>query len=514
MPRQLSRRREARDLALLVPSLPAEALQRVIDDRGLDASADLLAAATPSQIARVLDLDVWRAPQPGQDSRLDAARVFEWIETLADYDVTATARVVASSDPRVIAAALARVIRVFDPGVFQPTAQTDDEPSASSWDNMRGPSTSVGGYLVAFREAGDSDALVAVLVAMEEAHTEAFHALMQSCRALSNSTPEIEGDDDLPGAQDQAEYDLASERRSRQARAGYVPSDDARAFLAAVRRSSGTGATDEARHPVVADFLRSVDDALRTVGPLDTEVSLNEPSPTIADDVLGLDPVDAGREQMLLPNAGDEAPDRYPLVSALLTRLYEADRRAYFEATHQLAFLANAIAAGCSLQSRAFTPREASEASVATCHLGLECEGASDLITAFERGWAILHAHVSVRTAERLQRAIETLRCRDAELLTGLHRVRLSVIRARAAGTPWTVRDQLDPLAILDMPSWTALLGLLSECPVIPAALTAIVGRQTTAIDPSAFAFIGTRTQLDDIARFLERLPTLLEQGA
>ncbi len=40
--------------------------------------------------------------------------------------------------------------------------------------------------------------------------------------------------------------------------------------------------------------------------------------------------------------------------------------------TQELAYLANAIVAGCSLQARPFTAQEASDAAVATCNLGLE----------------------------------------------------------------------------------------------------------------------------------------------
>ena len=66
----------------------------------------------------------------------------------------------------------------------------------------------------------------------------------------------------------------------------------------------------------------------------------------------------------------------------------------------QLAYLANALVAGCSIQGRPFTPREASEAAAAICNLGLENWpphwNEMDLVTAFQVGWTVLHRDVSI----------------------------------------------------------------------------------------------------------------------
>jgi hypothetical protein len=49
---------------------------------------------------------------------------------------------------------------------------------------------------------------------------------------------------------------------------------------------------------------------------------------------------------------------------------------------------------------------------------------------------------------------------------------------------------------MLDMTAWTSLLGLLDECPILPAALTAILERRTTSVSPTAFDFISTTAQI------------------
>jgi hypothetical protein len=52
--------------------------------------------------------------------------------------------------------------------------------------------------------------------------------------------------------------------------------------------------------------------------------------------------------------------------------------------------------------------------------------------------------------------------------------------------------------------------GLLDECPVLPAALTAILEGRTTTISPTTFAFISTAAQIGDVQIFVRKLPGFL----
>ena len=64
-------------------------------------------------------------------------------------------------------------------------------------------------------------------------------------------------------------------------------------------------------------------------------------------------------------------------------------------------------------------------------------------------------------------------------------------------------------LALLDAPAWSGLLGL-SECPVIPEAVTATVERRTGRIDAGAFNFIATDADIEAVRAFMARVPELL----
>src|SRR5215813_12198339 len=51
---------------------------------GLEDCGELVALATPEQLTRVFDLDLWRAEKPGRDEQFDADRFGVWLEVLME----------------------------------------------------------------------------------------------------------------------------------------------------------------------------------------------------------------------------------------------------------------------------------------------------------------------------------------------------------------------------------------------------------------------------------------------
>jgi hypothetical protein len=98
----------------------------------------------------------------------------------------------------------------------------------------------------------------------------------------------------------------------------------------------------------------------------------------------------------------------------------------------------------------------------------------------------------------------------DAEIQEGLHTLRRELARQRDAGTPWRARNALDVLSMLDMTVWVGVLGLLDECPVMPAAVPAILEGSRTAVSASAFEFISTTSQLREVRAFMRKLLDVL----
>jgi len=230
------------------------------------------------------------------------------------------------------------------------------------------------------------------------------------------------------------------------------------------------------------------------------------------------------------PRALLEAADSEPQAAGLarVRRVMEYVRNtndtAFLARSRELAFLANALLAGCSIQSRPFTPQEASDAAAAICNLGLEYWQAApdetfppdsflidhDLVTVFEVGWSVLHREVSLFAADQLVSTIGTLRCVDHDIQRELVTLRRELVKQRDAGTPWLARGASDVLATLDMTAWAGVLGLLDECPVVAAALMANLERRTSSVSPTAFEFISTAAQIGDTRIFLRMLPDVL----
>lgn len=466
---RLARLLDSPSLARVVPQVAPELLHQLIRSRGLDAFSEIVAYATPEQLTAIFDLDLWRPAEPGQDERFDADRFADWLDLLVEAGDSVSVRILADMDIHLAVAGLSRHVRVFDLGSLEPTAQSDDEAMESGI-GRADLTCELGGYLVVARRTDAWDAIMTLLLALDTEHPSRFHAVMEGCRRLSNSAPEIDGLDDLLEAPEQHLHDVTIGREQRLSQLGYCTPGDARAFLEMAR----SGRRD------------------RTVAP-------GPPHPTVRPSPLAL------------VQSETSAP-RLAHLRSFMARVRDTDEAAFLERNQELAFLANALVAGSMLQSDPFTPRDASEAAAAICNLGLELADAPapDLVAAFEAGWSTLYREVCAYSARRLMETLGELHCLDPTVQSDLQALRIELRKQCEAGAPWRARDALDVMATLDMVVWTALLGLFSECPVIPDALTAILEGRKGAVSATKFEFISTTAQIDLVRTFMARLPELL----
>ena len=367
-------------LARVVPHLAPEALHQIIRYRGLDACGELVASATPEQLTSVFDLDLWPNRQPGRDERFDEDRFGEWLELLVDTGDAVAARTVAAIDENLVIAGLSRYMRVFDPATFEPSASTDDESMDVDVTPFDGPECEVCGYLVRATRTDAWDAIVTLLLALRAGHPDYFDAVMQGCRRLSNSTPEIDGLDDLLMEPEQQLHDVALEREHRRSQKGYSTPADARAFLQMARQPRHQRPNaPPSTNPLAAAYFRAADEAVASADLNTRPEPALEPStrgdvPESIDAVVDL-LTEAGlmpeRPRALLEGPAPQ-PSRLTEMRRLMEYLRDTDDTAYLSRSRELAFLANTLMAGCSVQSRAFTAQEASDAAVGICNLGLE----------------------------------------------------------------------------------------------------------------------------------------------
>ncbi len=519
---ELAHLSDTQQLARVVPHLAPEVLHRLIRRAGLERCVDLVEAATGGQLTAILDLDLWRASQPARDEQFDTDRFGEWIEGLVDRDPAAAARVVARFDLSLAVTGLSQYVRVLDPAALTPSAATDDEPWETGLLAPGGLSAEIGGYVVQARREDAWDAVVSLLDELSAEHGACFHAVMRGCRRLSDAERELDGLDDLLEQPAQLLHDVTVEREDRRAERGFPTPAEARAFLAMARQHQPPGRRE---NPIVAACLRRAGAAPSegARGSTHRRVALlgleGRPAPAGPSPVAP-DSLRPGRPRALL-RAGHPGQREPSALQPLMEYLREQRPDVCLTRGQELAFLANALVAGCRLQSRAFTPQEALDAVAATCSLGLLRQPVAPgvdylvshgLIAAFEDGWAALHREVSLAVAGGLLAIVRGVSIGHSDTLYGLHALRRSLETHLAAGTPWLAHEALDVLSTLDTPAWCGLLGLLDECPVMPAAVRAIAERHTGRIDPRAFEFIATNAHIDTVRAFMARLPQLLAE--
>ena len=459
-------------------------------------------------MSHLFDLDLWRPARPGLDEHFDAARFGLWIEVLVEAGADVAAAKLAEMPLPQIVAGLAQHVRVFDASAVATYETTDGARIDYSRPVRDLVGCEIGGYHVAATREDSWDAIVAVLLSLDMHHPERFVALMRAVRSRSHSRREADGFHSLLGNREQMMFDVTVERERRRRERGFPSPADARAFLQMSRRAR---VETLAPNPIARDYARSIESATdQEEAPGISAEEEVEVAEILAE--AGVAPLHAPRA--LLESGEVQSATR---MQRWMRVVFERDQVAYGERNFELAYLANVLIAGCSIQLRPFTAREAADASVAICNLGLEQLPDSpdylighDLIGAFQLGWTTLHEQACVFAAKALVGILAEVRVADTDDRAALNLLRIRLMRETEKGTPWRAADALDVLTSIDMPAWAALVALIAECPVIHRGLTASVDRGMHSVDPDAFDFISGPDQLGLIRSFISALPAIL----
>lgn len=491
-------------LARVVPQLQPELLHKIIQSYGLEDCSEVVALATPAQLARVFDLDLWKSPRPGVEEQLDAGRFGAWLEVLMDAGPEVAAAKLTAMDADVVVSALSRHVRVFDRAAH---VQTEKEVEDAE-------TFGLGGYVLEAKRHDAWPTIIDLLLHLDASHPEYFQTVMRGCRALSNDGYELDGLDDLLARDEQDMFDLAAGRASRRESSGYVAPEQARVFLQMSRELHLDQPAPPSTSPIATAYFRAIE----------WTTPAADPKPDAAPEMDSETSGAIAEVVELLTDAGIVTPPRALLTGSTDPLSDDASRLSRIEtflttstAGHMdvFGFLANSLLAGCSVKGRPFTEKESVDATLAICNLGLEhwpahWDAAVDLIAVFQVGWKVLYRDVTMFTAEQLLIALADVEAGDSETGRLLGELRTTLTRQWRNGAPWKVGDALDVIIVLDKPAWAAVLSLIAECPVLPAGIGAATGGRTLSINPIAFDFIATKTQIDAAHHFLATLPSAL----
>jgi hypothetical protein len=334
-------------------------------------------------------------------------------------------------------------------------------------------------------------------------------------------------------------HDVSIVREQRRTQQGYLSAGDAQAFLKMARQPQSAAS---ANNGIATAYFRALDTEIASAAETSQSDEYSEQSPNDREVSNSIDAItelltqsgtaSAGPRALLGPAGGHVS--RMTPLEPLMEYVHDTDQMAYFARNRELAFLANALVAGCSVYSRALTVQEAWSAAAGVCNLGLELlsnvsvdpTGAPDtaatlpedflidhdVLAAFDAGWKLLHDDVSMFVTERLISILEEFQSVDSAVQRDLYQLRRTLERNRDARTPWLTQDALEVLAILDTPAWASLCGLLSECPVLPATMNAILDRHAGSVSATAFEPFATRQQVRRVHEFVARLRDILVQ--
>jgi len=524
-------------LERVVPRLHPGLLQRVIQHIGLEDCGELVALATPEQLERIFDIDLWRSGQPGMDEQFDADRFGVWIEVLVESGSAVAAQKIAGMDVDLLVAGLSQHVLVYDRGAVTPYETLDGEQVAAICDAGDGLACDVGDYVIVARRADSWDAIVEVLGALDGEHPDYFHQVMCGCRKLSDSEPEVDGLHDHLLVGDQVMFNLETDRERRREKEGYATPSQARAFLQMSRQLRLDSDAMPTANPLARAYFRAVDERLaEEVHSESGFLAKGSEVPAASEDAAESDArvysvlLEAGildqAPRALLAGSESNAP-RLVYIQTHMQFLLENDPMTYSTRSEELAYLANTLMAGCAIQTRPFSAQEASDAAVAVCNLGLQnwpshwlpansttLPGSflvdHDLVRVFQVGWVVLYNRVSMYAAEQLIGVLTHILCNDPEIQLELDALRSEMSKHWQAGTPWRARDALDVIATLDIPAWTALLALIDECPVLHAVVGALKESRTISVSAADFEFISENSQIESVRDFMKSLPELL----
>jgi hypothetical protein len=445
-------------------------------------------------------------------------------------------------DVDLVIAGLAQHALVYDRAAVTPYETMDGEQVDAIRAIDDGLASDVGGYVLVARRADSWEAIVEVLMSLDAGHPDYFHQVMQGCRALSNSGREIDGLDDLLPDGDQAMFDLAVDRERRREKQGYVTPAQARAFLQMSRELQLDSDAMPAVNPLARAYFRAIDrtatadaDSASSASGLLAAGSETQPAPEDSAEAVAAvfeALLDAGiltQPPRALLSGSDASAPSLDHIRARLEFALDQDQAAYSARNEELAYLANTLMAGCSIQARPFTAQEASDAAVAICNLGLEnCPPHwlpanatappisflvdHDLVSIFQVGWTVLHREVGMYAAERLIAVLDDMRCDDREIQAGLDALRIKMAKHWQAGAPWRARDALDVIATLDLLAWAVLLALIDECPALHAGVGASQDSRTLSVGATDFEFISENNQIASVREFMRSLPETLSR--
>ncbi|MFO0675268.1 MAG: DUF6178 family protein [Polyangiaceae bacterium] len=339
---------------------------RLLDEVGLEDASEIVGLATTSQLARILDDDVWRQERATEDPRFDPARFALWLAVMLEVGEEFTGARLSELDEDLVVLAFHSELVVLDVEVLRERLEDDDE-GAERFDKALADALSedLDGFQVVARHPAGWDDVLAALLALDRENPERARRVLERCAVLgADALEEAGGLHEVLSAEETLEADVAADREERLLREGFVQPSHAKAFLALARRPS----EDHDRDPLTRAHFRDAGSS-REVGPARDE-------PAASRSLLGLLEREPGSRSLSEPPTSTPSTSETPLARALRS-LASDDVVTFRERSDELAYLANVLRVGIVVGGEPMEPFDAVAAALAVTNLGLEMSVAS-----------------------------------------------------------------------------------------------------------------------------------------
>jgi hypothetical protein len=367
----LARVLETPELPAQIQALPGPLLGKLIDHVGLEDAGELVALATPQQLAEIWDEELWQSAEPGEDERFDANRFLLWLQVMHEAGERFVAERLADLPQELVTLAFHRQLLVLTEDALREALCSDDEGEAAEKALESRPWEELDEFQLIWRGGDGFDDVLGALLALDRDHHSLVVEILERCAAMSSEHIDDNGGlYEVLSSEEMLENDLGAERETRRAERGYVAPSAAAAFLRLARLQSTSASLDE-RDALTRAYFRELS---RTPSPAPARAP-ERPAPARRDLHQLLQATGIAREAatpaLLGAASGTTTNTEVPLLVLALRTLSETAPALFAERSEELAYLSNVLVAGCTVEGRRLRPLEAVEHVIAAVSLGL-----------------------------------------------------------------------------------------------------------------------------------------------
>ena len=357
----LARLIEAPDLVQQVRALPNPVFAAVVRQLGVEDAGELVALATTEQLVAAFDEDLFVNTDPGERERFSVTRFVTWLEVILEAgDEAAADRVIELSEDFVVQA-LSSIMLVFDVDSLAERLRAND-PSAEAADRAleNTYTEQFDGYFLVSRVEAGWDAAFALIVALDHTHRDHLIQILDRCVAVASGyMDDLDALSEVLSSSESLADDVEGDRQERRARRGYVDPLDAKSFLALARLAADER-TDEKRDAITRAYLSDQ--------PATVPLAMGRGDSAKLREQLAIACMDAETSSRF---SGEIVSDDEPeSIVAALQSLASDDPARFDERMRELAYLANVLLAGASIDGHRLRPADATDVSVQTVALG------------------------------------------------------------------------------------------------------------------------------------------------